>query len=94
MSRSHVVDFRCALVIVNEQVKLDSRRKRGLAVLSPHNPKDFAVLAQALGIHETEDYGEDGQLEKLELELAPKLATRKPANVSMNTTCFAANSSR
>ena len=79
MSRSDVVDLWCALVIVYEQVKLDCRRKRGLAVLTPHNPEHFAILPQALCIDETEDNGQDSELEKLKLELAPKLAAWKSA---------------
>ena len=79
MSRGDVVDLRRALVVVYEQVKLDGRRERGLAVLAAHNPEDFAILPFALRVHEPEDDGQDGALEQLKLERLAELSRRQAA---------------
>ena len=61
----YVIDLRRAFIVVNEQVKLYRRRKRGLSVLASHNPEHFAVLPHALSVNESENDGQNGALEKL-----------------------------
>ena len=74
-----VVDFRRALIVIDEQVQLDGRCQRGLAVLSTHDPEHFAVLPLALDIDEAEDDRQDCPLEQLQLEGMTELAGRQPA---------------